>query len=278
MSGGGSNSGGTTTTVQKSDPWIGQQGVLTKGFQRASYLLDNGIEKPYPGQTVAPLSGYSQQAVDLMAQRGLNGSPLQTAAQTEATKTLNGDYLGPDSNPWLAEIAKRNAGDITSQVQSQFGAAGRSGSGINQQVLARSIGDANNQLYGNAYNDERQRMQQQVALAPQTVGIDYTDIGNVARAGSVLDTQNQNVINADMSKWNQKQMAPWDALQRYMTAIGGSYGGSSSGTVTTPSTSGNPWSGALGGGLIGSQLGGNVGLGSGWGTLIGAGLGILGSR
>lgn len=269
MSGGGG--GGETTTVQKSDPWLGQQGSLTKGFQYAQQLLDHGMQQAYPGQTVAPLSDASNNAVFRMASRGITGSPVETAAQGEAVKTLNGDYLSPDSNPYLASIAQRNAGDITSQVQSQFGAAGRSGSGINQEVLARSIGDSNNALYGGAYNDERGRMVQQLALAPQTSGMDYTNIGSIAKAGSVLDTQNQNVLDADVSKWNFTQQAPWDALGRYSQAIGGNYGSSGTSTSSAPSAKPNPWSSAAGGAMVGAQFGGP------WGAAIGGGVGLLSS-
>lgn len=66
MGGGKGSSGGSTTTVQKADPWEGQQPYLVGGihingvpiagtFYEANKLYQNGQLAPeyYPGQTVA---------------------------------------------------------------------------------------------------------------------------------------------------------------------------------------------------------------------------------
>jgi len=259
---GGSSGGGDTT--QTTEPWAGQQPYLSFGFQQAQNLYNQGGPQYYPGSTVSPLSNYSNQAVDLMAQRGLNGSPLETAAQNEATKTLNGEYL--NNNPYLDSLWNQQAGDITSRVMSQFGSAGRTGSGINQQVLERELANGSNNLYGGAYDAERGRMTQQLALTPQTSGMDYTNLGNLAKAGSVLDQQNQNVLDSNVNRWNYNQNLPWDTLQRYAGLIGGTGYGS----TVDKSTSGggsNPWAGAAGGAAAGTAI--NPGIGTALGALYG---------
>jgi len=261
----GSSGGGSQT--QTSEPWKAQKPYLQDVFSQAKNLYNQGGAQYYPGSTVAPLSGYSQQAIDLMAQRGLNGSPVETAAQNEATRTLNGDYL--NNNPYLDSIWNQQAGDITSRVQSQFGAAGRTGSGINQQVLERELTNGSNQLYGGAYDAERARMMQAAALAPQTAGMDYTNLGNVAQAGSVLDQQNQNVLDADVNRWNYNQNLPYNTLQQYAGLVGGNYGNT---TTTTDNTSKNPWASALGGAAMGASMGAG-----GWGADAGGLAGLLSS-
>lgn len=310
---GGSSGGGKTNTIEKSDPWVGQQPYLGDIFSNAQQMYQAGGPQYYQGQTVADLSPYTQSAVDLTAQRALNGSPVTSAAQSETlntlngqylgqsnpylTATLNGDYLDPTKNTALNAIVDRNAGDITSRVMSQFGAAGRTGSGINQQVLERELGDNANQLYGqqyanernnmmqanslysNDYNSERSRMAQSLALAPQTAGMDYTDLQQLGNAGSVLDTQNQNLINADVSRWDYNQNLPKNMLDWYSGLVqGNNWGGSSSASATNVAKT-NPWLSTAGGAAAGYATGASLGSTYGpYGALIGAGLGYLASR
>lgn len=309
--GGSSKPSGSTTTVQNSDPWSAQQPYLTYGFQRAQDLYGRGPQQYYPDSTVAPLSNYSNQAINLTANRAINGSPVQTAAQGFAQKnltggyydsanpylkdTLNGIYLDPTKNTALNSIVDRNAGDITARVNSSFGSAGRTGSGINQQVLARELGDNANQLYGQQYANERNNMMQAagqfsndrnaalssmgqtLALAPQTTGMDFTNYQQLAGAGAALDQQNQAQLTDKVNRWNFTQNAPYQNLQNYIAAIQGNYGGKTS-TTQDQYTQSNPISGLLGGGLVGSQIGGQTGIGSGYGALIGSGLGYLMAR
>ena len=78
MGGGKGSSGGSTTTVQKADPWEGQQPYLVGGihingvpiagtFYEANKLYQNGQLAPeyYPGQTVADQSPWTQQALQM---------------------------------------------------------------------------------------------------------------------------------------------------------------------------------------------------------------------
>jgi len=279
MSGGGG--GGDTTTVQKADPWGGQQPYLTYGFQQAKNLYNTGGPQYFPNSTVTPFSPQSELALQLTQNRALAGSPVTTAAQGEATKTLNGGYL--NNNPYLDSMYNQAAGDITSRVNGAFGQAGRTGSGINQQVLADSLGSTYNNIYGSNYNNERNRMEQTLALAPQTSGMDYADLDRLGGVGSAIDQQSQANLTDQMNRYNYQQNLPEQNLQRYIAAIQGNYGAATT-TNASQDVSGNPIAGAIGGGLLGYTAGGALGgamAGSAYGpygALIGAGLGYLSSR
>ena len=92
MSGGGS--GGGTNTVQKSDPWSGQQPYLTGSggnpglFPEAANLYSNNPLEFYPGQTYAGMAPETEMALAAQSNRAISGSPINAAAQGELTNTL----------------------------------------------------------------------------------------------------------------------------------------------------------------------------------------------
>ena len=127
--GGGKGGGGSTTTVQKADPWEGQQPYLTGGtvgasttktpkydadgnrvgytinttsgttvpgvFSEAAKLYMNGQLAPdyYPWQTVANQSQWTQDALQMQAYRAQNGSPLINNASNSINNITTGQAL-----------------------------------------------------------------------------------------------------------------------------------------------------------------------------------------
>ena len=86
-SGGSSN----TTTIQKADPWSGQQPYLRDIFAEAKKLYDSGglSVDYYPGSPVAPQSGWTAQALQMQADRALGGSASVQAAPPMPKKTIS---------------------------------------------------------------------------------------------------------------------------------------------------------------------------------------------
>lgn len=73
-------------------------------------------------------------------------------------RTAAGDFLTPDSNPFIKSVADRAADTAQARINAQFGAAGRSnGSGLYAQLFSQGIGDAANSVYASNYENERQR-------------------------------------------------------------------------------------------------------------------------
>lgn len=271
MSGGGGGSN-DTTTVQKADPWGGQQPYLSYGFQQAQKNYESGGPNYYGSSTVADFSPQTQQALDSISGRAQAGSDVTRAAQAESAKTLSGGYL--NNNPYLDSMWDQGAGDIQSRIGAQFGSAGRTGSGVNQQVLSRELANGYNNLYGQNYQAERGRQMQTMALAPQTSQLDYADLDRMASVGGTYDQQAQNKLDDQVNRFNFNENRPQQNLQNYIAAIQGNYGGA---TTTTQEGGGtNRAAGILGGGLAGSQIGAGIGDGyGGWGALGGALLGAF---
>lgn len=134
--GGGGPAGNTTTTVDLPD-WL-------KDYYTANLSGAGKVRK-------ATVGAYD---------------PLLGDATGQLRSTINGDYLNPASNPYLAATGDILAKSIGRSVDSQFEGAGRYGSGAYADTLARNVGNALTQLYGNNYAVERGRQASAAALAP----------------------------------------------------------------------------------------------------------------
>jgi hypothetical protein len=98
-SGGGGGGTQTTQTVEKADPWEGQQPYLTRGFAEAEKMfLDQPAPAFYPGSTVVPYSAETNLAIERQKNRAINGSPIQQSGTSQLTQTLSGDYLNNIGN------------------------------------------------------------------------------------------------------------------------------------------------------------------------------------
>lgn len=277
----GGGGGQTQNTIQKSDPWAGQQPYLQYGFQQAQQNYQSSNPQYYPGQTVAGFNPTQQLAQGLSMQRALNGSPVTNSASNMLTNTENGAYL--NSNPYLdgmfnsaADGVVRNFSQaVAPGIGSQFENAGRYGSGLYQnqmsqarQDLGKTLGNMASNIYGNNYQQERGRMMQGLWSAPALANQSWTDLQHLGGVGDAQQQLQQSLINADMQRWNFNQNQPAAKLAQYMGMIQGNYGNSS---LTQVPIYHNRTTGALGGAATGATLGTEIY--PGWGTAIGALLG-----
>lgn len=249
--GGGDAPSGTTTvnTVQNSDPWAGVQPYMVDIFNRAQGLANRG---PYAGQYIGAESPYTQQARTLQANRALQGSPVGDAMQTNIADTLNGQYLNPESNPYLKSAVQDALGLAQSQMIGTYGGpAGSqlSNSGLQEQ-MTRTLGQIANNAYGSQYNNERARQIQAAALAPNAAALDYADIGQLAGAGASQEGRTAAEIAAAQAQWQ----SAWGNLANYQSGITGAGNfGTTTGSSSQPYFT-NPMSSALGLGMGGLSL------------------------
>lgn len=268
MSGGGSS--GTTTSVQRADPWVQQQPFLSGLYQRAWNLPEQQF---FPGSTVVPQSPETLQALDLATARATGGSPLQTAGQDELQSTLQGNYLygGPGFDAAFDAAQRR----ITPAVQGQFERAGRFGGGLAQEAETQALADA----FAGLYDRERQRQIGSISMVPGMAGLDYADIGQLARVGGEREAFDREQLSDELARWEFGQNAPYQRVGAQSAIIQGGFPGGT--TTSQVPYYRNQMGGALGGGLAGLGLAQGLGqafpaLGGPWGLAAGAGLGILG--
>lgn len=234
------------------------------------------------------------------AQGSLYGNP--------ANQQLQG--FGGASNPHLDGLWNQGAEKVANAVNGNFMQAGRFGPNAGHTgALTEGLGNLYSQIYAPAYESERNRG----LSAAQTMGGLYDSganrtlqgIGlfgdmygqgqdNAARAagmlpglyqygqmpgqsmldiGGMYEGQAQNMIDADMARYNYAGNAPWQYLQQYAQMMGGLP--DFSGSAQTQSGPGrNRVMSGMGGAMAGFQLGNMVF--PGMGGLVGGGLGALG--
>ena len=285
----------TVTQVQKADPWVQQQPYLLDIFGQAKNQFDYDKPDYFPGSTVVPFAPESEQALSLMADRATSGSPIISAGQQQLTDTLQGDYLNStpgagllsdtiagnylNANPYIDDAIDRAQQSVRAGIDSQFEGAGRFGSGLHKLGLAEQYGDIASDMYsrnfaqerqnqlaaanllGQQYGNERQRQMQSMLFAPQFANQDYYDLDRLAAVGGAREGMDQSLLSDEVARHNFEQTRDMDALARYMQLVQGNYGGSSTGTTTTPQYS-SPVSGILGGALAAgglAQMGGLFG-------------------
>lgn len=256
----GGDSGGSTT-IQKADPWSGVQPYITDYLQLGQQTTRNPFQF-YNGDTVAGFSPEQEAGFSLATQRALAGSPTLNAANQNITSTLQGNYLSPDSNPYLRANVDRALGDVQTRVNSQFNNPNFGGS-AHQELLTRNLADTASQMYGQNYSQERQNQLNAAGQAIPLAGADYLD----AQALQGVGAQRQGLANQYLGNAaNAFQGAanfPYEQLARYGDVIraGQGVGGTTTSTTTAQDSGGSDLGGLLGLGLAGYGLFSGGGLG-----------------
>lgn len=98
-------SGGSQTTTQKSDPWSGIQPYLSNLYGNADQYFKTGGPQYYPGNTIAPTSGNTINALQRGTDLATGGQPNINAAQGANLNTINGAGLNANpANPYLQQL------------------------------------------------------------------------------------------------------------------------------------------------------------------------------
>lgn len=317
---GGGGGGGTTTTVQKADPWEGQMPYLSDWhqwgnnpdnpyqgvFPNAYKLYVEGKLAPdyYEGNTVAGQSDWTKQALQMQADRAMNGSQLindasdamgnvmtgQALQGNEGLNTLN--QMAQEDNPYADELYNRANSQAQAGINANFNAAGRYGSGAHAAASADAANNLANQMYGSMWDKRASAAQSAGQLYNQGIGQQimgsgqaqqlgnqaYTDSAALSEAGGVMDDYNQQLINADIDRWNYDQNKALQALSNYNQLIQGNYGGTSTSTGQVQNYGGNTLGNVAGGALAGGGLAYMMGMSNPWiagGAALGGLLGLF---
>lgn len=287
MPGGGG--GQTVNTQQQSNtavnmgPWKTQQPYLGQVFGEAQRLYNKGAPQYYPKSTVAPTNFGQAGGYQSLVDYSTGGKPdlLLNSGEEIGLKTIRGDFLNPNSNPWLRGTYS-NAADSVSRAFSNtvapttdalFASAGRFGGGARfnaQRENALGLGETLNKLatdiYGGNYQIERDRQNNAATGGIQQMFANRMMLPSaLMQAGNQKQGWDQAVLSDDVNRWNSNQMGDWQNLMRYKSLIDGSYGqqgttnSQSWGTQMQQGGGGNPFAMGLGGILSLGSLAGNLG-------------------
>jgi hypothetical protein len=175
-------------------------------------------------------------------------------------------------------MVQQATGQALSSVNGNFAQAGRYGSGAHEAAAGDTAANIATQMYGQAYDQDRDRQVKAMALAPTLAQADYQDIAALSEAGTARENYQQELINAAIDKYNYESGRPLSALQNYGALVQGNYGMSGTSTASQNAGKSNPLGGAVGGAMSGAALGSIFpGIGTAVGAVGGGLLGLLGS-
>ncbi|KRQ11939.1 hypothetical protein AOQ73_05900 [Bradyrhizobium pachyrhizi] len=212
----------TAPTVQgilgQLNPLIANSGTTSAENGAISQLTANGqAGNPYAGAIGA-------NATNLLSGGGATGQNGNLSANLSTLNSTLAPYVDPNyssiNTPAVQAALQQVKDDVTNQVNGQFAAAGRSGSGMNTQTLARGIAQGEAPIILNQANtDTANRMAAANALfgagnttANAITTNNQTDLGN-RQAGSNAATSALNAQN-----WGPQQVIAAQELAKSIPA------------------------------------------------------------
>lgn len=174
-----SNTTGTLNSTTTKTPYGPTVGPLNDYLASTQALYGGGAPQ---------ISPYEQSGYNALASTAAS-SPDLSAASAENQKTISGAYLTPETNPYLADIAKQVSGTTMANINSTFGGQGRTGSGLNAYEAGKGVSDSLTGLYGNEYNQERGLQQQAVSQAPTLDASRYLGPASLINAGQAISAR-----------------------------------------------------------------------------------------
>lgn len=158
----------TSTTQSQPSP------MLTPGINTAA----NEALQQFQGNS-APFNS----AITALGNRGLAGSPVVGDAANLTQQTLQGNFLSPDSNPFLEGTFNRAADLTRGRLDTEFAGAGRN-LGAAAPARSEELQTLTSNIYGGNYQAERDRQQGAVGQSIPLANQDFTDIN------ALLDSSN----------------------------------------------------------------------------------------
>ncbi len=261
------------------------------GFGRLPAMLGpNIVGQPFPGPFNAAPHPFERQA---LIERGRLSRDLQgidIPALELGLDTTTGEYLDPESNPYLAssiELAQRpirqrlveqSLPQVASEAINAGAFKGSSRRGLIESQLIRDAGQQENdvatQLLAENYGRERQNQMMGPALLDQAIRLGQIPSELLGQTGAGLRNIEQAGIEEDLRQFEEGIQAPFRPLLPLAGLVRGQNIGSNTTTSRPTSSFQSGILGALGGGAAGGAVGSAFG-NTGGGAAVGAGLGAL---
>lgn len=223
--GGGGDSGKSTTKTEIPE----ELKPLATAYADKAMALSN---QPYQNfQTpwrYEPMNQTQNQGVWQIQNRALNGSKTINNAESQ----LNNIIAGGNTNPYLDQMVSKAQDSVRSQFNTGAVNSGSFGNSGLQEQFAQNLGDVATNMYGQAYETDRNRQMQGIGMAQQFGNQAYTDASQLLQAGQIMQDQNQQIRDFDYQKFQEQQDLPYKQLAA-MAGVFGSGLGQSSTTKTS---------------------------------------------
>jgi hypothetical protein len=263
-----------TTTSSNSAPWKEAQPALKQGIGAAQSLYNSGTgAQVYGDSTVVPWDSKTiqgQNAITSSANANLGGNGLSgqlqgvinnggyNAGQLEAlnnTRAVANGSFNINEDPGFQQVVDQ----ATNSVNGNASAAGRYGSGTNQQLLGSTIGDLGARQFQNWQTRKDAANSNLFNMGGQgfnQLGQAYSGMQAPAQSLMQVGAMNEDLATRQMNDklriFNEQQNKPWENLSRLQAIASGA--GQLGGSQTQSQPGQNPFLTALGYGATGAGL------------------------
>lgn len=271
IGGGGSAPAATTTQTNDIPEFLKPDYAAGLDASRANIL--NRTTSFFPGRTFAERTPLELRGLNAISSRASAGSPLLSDAQGYTGDVLQGDYLSPESNPFLAQVSDSVLSQVQPQVDSTFARAGRTGaSPLAAEALGRGVSRGMAPYLFGEYGRERGIQEQAASRAPGLAREDYFDPQQMLGVGAADRAEGQRYIDESMARFGFAENEPAQRALSYMGALQGVPASLNTTRTQTGGRGGSSLLTGLGAAGTGAGIGSTFGP---WGTAIGAGAGGL---
>lgn len=264
------------TVTQKNEPWAPAQGYLRNAFGQAEQLFKNGdfAADPYQGQTVAGFGDATQGAQQGILDRAAGGAPGIDAARSTLMGIMGGNAYGG-----MQGVRDNILGSAIPAATSMFSGSGMTNSSTAMDGVGRAATEALAPFEYGAYENQQNRAMQAAGMMPGMEQAAYLPQQMQMQVGQQQDIMRQAQLDAERSKYYEKEGQAAANFQPYLNAIMGLGGMGGSASTTSPVQGTGLGPAVMGGlGMYGSLLGaGLTGGTAGLGGLL-AGLAGLSDR
>lgn len=236
----------TTTTISDIPEWLkGYAQDYLKASGNLSFPGGQLGPYPFPDQKVAEWNPWQVEGANLGVRRALSDAPVLSMSEALGLDTLGGKYLDPNTNPALRNNylnAARDMADVyryatapATQASAlnagQFGSANQDQMRFLQQYsLGENLNNLASKMYGENFEQERNRMMQQQQMVPQLLQQQFIGPDYIQKMGQQAQVQKQTVYDTDFK--NQQARAQWpyqalDVMRGGLTAMPGGMGSTS---------------------------------------------------
>ena len=228
-----------TTSYTDVPPWAqpyakqGLAGLVNMAMPGGQFAqMPAGLQQQFYG-----LTSEQQQAISGMGQTAM-GPESQMLGQASGllSRTMGGEFLGPEQNPYLRQAYEQAAQSVTDQyrtatapgLQAQAAQAGALGgsaynqAGMQQRYgLGQTLNNLATDIYGGAYESERGRQQQAMQMAPSMGQALMQPYEQMYQAGALTQADQQAQEQMRMQNEMRQQQYPFQMGEQLINAIRG---------------------------------------------------------
>lgn len=224
--GGGGDSGKSTTTTEIP----AELKPLATAYTKKALDLSKQGFNPYKGQRFENLNQWQLDALNQTRDRAMQGSETVKNAESQ----LNNIIAGGNTNPYLDQMVSKAQDSVRSQFNTGAVNSGSFGNSGLQEQFAQNLGDVATNMYGQAYETDRNRQMQGIGMAQQFGNQAYQDAAQLMNAGQTVQDQFQQARDFNYQQFQERADHPYKQL----AAMAGVFGSGLGQTSTTKSSGG----------------------------------------